>query len=84
VTREEVHAVVCDALGDVAPEADPQALDADVDLRDQLEIDSMDILNFAIAIHARIDVDIPEADYPRITTLQGCVSYLLERLGSGA
>jgi acyl carrier protein len=81
VTREEIHAVVCEALGDVAPEADLQALDEGVDLRDQLEIDSMDLLNFAIAIHERIGVDIPEADYPRLTTLEGCVSYLLKRLG---
>ncbi|MBZ5703592.1 MAG: hypothetical protein LAN84_17305, partial [Acidobacteriia bacterium] len=44
--------------------------------RDQLDIDSMDLLNFVIALHQELHVEIPEADYPKLATLQGCVDYL--------
>jgi acyl carrier protein len=76
VTRDEIRAVVLRVLGDIAPEADPSALRSDVALRDQLDVDSMDLLNFVIGLHAAFRVDIPEADYPRLATLDGCVDYL--------
>jgi acyl carrier protein len=47
-----------------------------VDLRDQLDIDSMDFLNFVIALHERLGVDVPERDYPQLATFDGCVEYL--------
>ena len=48
-------------------------------LRDQLDIDSMDFLNFVIALHEELHVDIPEADYPRLQTLDDFVDYLTAR-----
>jgi acyl carrier protein len=80
VTREEIRSVVLRELGRIAPEADLPALPESAPLRDELEIDSMDLLNFATAIHDALGVDIPEADYERIATLQGCVEYLAARL----
>jgi acyl carrier protein len=50
-------------------------------IRDQLDIDSMDALNFLIAVHEETGVDIPESDYPRLTTVDGIVSYLSRRVG---
>ncbi len=50
------------------------------DLREALDIDSMDFLNFVIAIHRRLGVDIPELDYPKLVTLDGAASYLMARL----
>lgn len=76
MTPEQTRAAVVRALAQVAPEADPTRLDPTVPLRDQLDIDSMDFLNFAIALHKLLGVDIPEKDYPRLATLDGCVSYL--------
>ena len=65
MTQDEIRAAVLRALCDVAPEADPATLAPDVSLRDQLDIDSMDFLNFLIGIHEELNVDIPEADYPQ-------------------
>jgi acyl carrier protein len=76
VTRDEIRAVVLRTLGEIAPEADLSTLEPDVSFRDQLDVDSMDLLNFVIALHTTLQVDIPEADYPKLETLNGCVEYL--------
>ena len=73
---EEIKAVVLRVLGDIAPEAELEQIDPAVDLREQLDLDSMDILNLMIGIHEAIGVDIPEADYPQMANLNGCVAYL--------
>jgi acyl carrier protein len=74
-----LRAVVLEALGRVAPEADLGALDPAADLRDQLEIDSMDLLNFVIALHELTGVEIPEVDYPKLVTLDSATRYLAGR-----
>ena len=66
-------------LGDIAPEADLAALKPDVAFREQLDLDSMDMLNFVVGLHAALDIEIPEADYPRLTTLDASVEYLASR-----
>jgi acyl carrier protein len=76
VTREEVRAIVLRTLGEIAPEADLTAIEPGVGFREQLDLDSMDFLNFVVALHATLRVEIPEADYPRLGTLDGCVDYL--------
>ena len=81
MTRAELKNAVLRILGTVAPEADLTHLKADVPFRDQLDVDSMDLLNFFIAIDKELHVDIPEADYPKAATLDGCVNYLSARLG---
>jgi len=77
MTREEVEAEVLRALGEVAPEADLASIRHDVGFREQLDLDSMDVLNFVIGLHSALGVEIPEADYPKLATLDGCVGYLL-------
>jgi acyl carrier protein len=79
MTRDEIRQGVLRALSDVAPEADPAALRFDYDLRDQLDIDSMDSLNFAIGIHEQLGVDIPEADRARLYTLDEVIEYVLAK-----
>ena len=81
MTREEVRAAVLRVLGEIAPEADLGALKGDAAFRDQLDLDSMDLLNFVIGLHEALRVEIPEADYARMVTPDGCVDYLLSRLG---
>jgi acyl carrier protein len=56
------------------------AIDASADLREALDIDSMDFLNFITAMHRRLGVNVPEVDYPKLTTLDGAVAYLAARL----
>ncbi|MGA8145839.1 MAG: phosphopantetheine-binding protein [Candidatus Acidiferrales bacterium] len=76
MTKDEIKAAVLRRLGEVAPEADLAALKPNLRLRDQLDIDSMDLLNFVIGLHKEFKVDIPEADYPKLGTLDGCIEYL--------
>jgi acyl carrier protein len=80
MNRNEIQANLLTILATIAPEMDPQAMDPEVDLREQLDIDSMDLLNFITAVHKQMGVNIPEADYPKLTSLAACVDYIAERL----
>lgn len=81
MTRDELRAVVLRALGDVAPEADLTGLDPRVSFREQLDLDSMDVLNFVTALHDALGVDVPESKYPKVATLEGAVEYLAAARG---
>jgi len=76
MTPEEIKQVLFEELGNIAPEADPAAVDPDADLREELDIDSMDFLNLIIALHKRLKVEIPEADYAKLATVNGALGYL--------
>ncbi len=80
VTPDDLKETVLRLLGEIAPEADPTEIKPDVSFRDQLDIDSMDFLNFVIALHEDLHVEIPEADYPKLATLNGCMEYLTAKL----
>lgn len=74
--REHIAA----ALAGVAPEADLSAIDPGWSMREHLDLDSMDFLHFLAALHARLGVDIPEADYPKVATLDALEQYLRAHL----
>jgi acyl carrier protein len=76
LTPAQVRDTVLRLIGDIAPEADLQRLKPDISFRDQLDIDSMDFLNFIIALHRELGVEIAETDYPKYSTLQGCIEQL--------
>jgi acyl carrier protein len=75
----EIRAVVIAELSNIAPEMDIAAIEPDADLREALDIDSMDFLNFIMALHHKLGVDIPERDYPKFFTLARAVGYLEQR-----
>jgi acyl carrier protein len=79
VNLDQTRAAVLEALGNVAPELDPATLDPHQDLRNQLDLDSMDFLNFVVGLHKAFGVDIPEADYRKLATLDACVAYLMAK-----
>jgi acyl carrier protein len=79
MTSDEIENVIVEALSRIAPEIDAASIRADADLREQLDLDSMDFLNFVIALHERLGVDIPESDYGRLSSLDSAVRYLAER-----
>jgi acyl carrier protein len=58
------------------------SLDPDAEFRQEIDLDSMDFLNFIIGLHARLNVDVPEADYPKLATLNQAIDYLAGRLGA--
>ena len=79
MTDEELRNTVLRILGDIAPDIDTTKLEPDVTYRDQFDFDSMDFLNFAIALHKEFKIDIPETEYPQLSTLDGAVAYLKSR-----
>jgi acyl carrier protein len=83
VTETEIKEVVRRALSDVAPEVDFDSVDPAKDLRDQIDIDSVDFLNFIIGLHKELNVEIPDADVAKLGTLNSCVTYLAARMTEG-
>jgi acyl carrier protein len=77
----DLDALVRETLRNIAPDMDIDALGSDDDMRDALDIDSVDFLNFVAALHERTRVDIPERDYPMVSTVGRCVDYLAKALG---
>lgn len=77
---EELKSQVLALLTTIAPELDAASLRADKPLRNQVDLDSMDWLNFLVALHERLKVDIPEADYGKLATLDQLLAYLREKL----
>jgi acyl carrier protein len=82
MTEPDIRTVVQEELANIAPEMDLARLDPQADLREALDIDSMDFLNFVIAVHHRFGIDIPELDYPKLATLNGALAYLGAKLAS--
>ena len=80
MTTDQMKDLVLRAIGDIAPEADLDDIDPDEELREQLDIDSMDFLNIVTAIHEETGVDIPEADYPKLESLNKSIAYLQAKI----
>ncbi len=74
--EDATRSLVLRHLGEIAPEADLTSLRPDVSFRDQLDLDSMDFLNFVVALHKEFHIEIPETDYPKYMTLNGCLAQL--------
>lgn len=81
MTNDDIKVAFLEELIKVAPDIDPADVGGNDQLQDDLELDSMDILNLVTALHQRLGVNIPEADYHGIETLNKAVAYLAKRLG---
>lgn len=77
---EELKSQVLGILATIAPELEPGELRGDKPLRSQVDLDSMDWLNFLVALHERLKVEIPETDYAKLVTLEDLLGYLNKRL----
>ena len=80
MTINEIKNVILEIIQDIDDEADFTDLDPSEALRDQLDLDSMDFLDIVMELRKRYQIQIPEADYPQLATLDSCVNYLLPRL----
>lgn len=76
MTPDEIKTAIFGVLGEIAPEADFGTLKPTADLREALDLDSMDFLNFAIGLHEALGIDIPESDYPKLATLERAIVYV--------
>lgn len=81
MTRDELSTRIRACLGRIAPEVDVGALKPAARLRDQVDLDSVDWLNFLVAVHADLGVDILDAEAARLATLDQIVDYCAARLG---
>jgi acyl carrier protein len=82
MNRDEIRETIVSCLCEVAPEIDPATVKDDVSFRDQFDVDSMDLLNFIIAMHERLHVDIPESEYGRLGTVDLLVDYIAGQLAA--
>lgn len=76
----DIRKVVQEELNNIAPEVNLASVDPAADLREAIDIDSMDFLTFITAVHHRLGIDIPEIDYPKLVTLDGAVAYIAAHL----
>jgi len=84
VKPEALKSQVLEIMATIAPELEPGELRADQPLRNQVDLDSMDWLNFLVALHERLKVDIPEADYARLVTLDDLLGYLGAKIAASS
>jgi len=74
--EKNLKEMVLRELANIAPEASLDAIDPDIRFRDQFDFDSIDCLNLISALEKNLGITIPELDFPRLTTLNGCMQYL--------
>ena len=79
MTNEELRSLILELICEIAPEADPAAAGDRDDLRETFDLDSMDFANLVAAIHKRTKIDVPEADYNKLYTLENAVAYLFAK-----
>lgn len=80
MTRDEIRSTLLGCLVAVAPEIDAEEIENDADLREELDLDSMDVLRWVQGIHKALGVEIPEEDYGQIVSLEDAVSYVAARV----
>lgn len=80
MSKDELNQLILNQLRGLAPEADLEDLRPHDDIRETLEIDSFDFLNFLIALNKEVGVEIPEKDYGKVNTLENLTAYLLARM----
>jgi acyl carrier protein len=79
MTEPDIRKILLEELARIAPDIDPAGMDPHGDLREECDIDSLDVLNLITALHQRLGVEIPERDYPKLMSLEGAVAYLQDK-----
>jgi acyl carrier protein len=80
--EEQINQIVVQVISQIAPEADVDTIHPGERFRNQFQFDSVDFLNFALALEDQLHIKIPEMDYPHLATLNGCIEYLSVRCHS--
>ncbi len=76
MTKDDCKKLVIDIISDIAPDEDLSNIKPEVRLRDQLQLDSMDFLDIVMELRKRHGIEVPEADYLQLASLQSCADYL--------
>ena len=85
MTKEDIKQVVLDIIADIAPDENLASVKPGDRLRDQLSLDSMDFLDIVMELRKKYGIEVPEADYVQLASLDSCAEYLLPKfLAKGA
>ena len=76
MTEDQVKQIVIDIINEIAPDEDTSNLKSDVALREQMDLDSMDFLDIVMELRKQHGIEVPEADYPQLASLDSCAAYL--------
>ncbi len=82
MNEDEIRAVLLRILQEMVPQEDVAKLKPNVRIRDQIDLDSMDFVNFLVAVDEQLGVETPEKDYPKLATLDRCIAYFRSRLAT--
>ena len=82
MTKDECKKLVVDIIADIAPDEDVSSIKPDVRLRDQLQLDSMDFLDIVMELRKRHGIEVPEADYIHLASLDSCADYLTPKFNA--
>lgn len=77
----DISALVIEELTTIAPEVEEIELDPNANFRDQFDFDSINYVSLVMALNSRLDIHIPEVDYPKLSSLNGCVRYIQTLIG---
>ena len=77
--KEQLKQIVLDIIAEIAPDEDLGDVKPDVRLRDQLDLDSMDFLDIVMELRKQHGIEVPEADYSQLESLDSSAEYLLPK-----
>ena len=80
MTREDIGQAILDIITDIVPDEDCSDIDPGENLRDQLDLDSMDFLDIVMELRKQYGVEVPEEDYPKLASLNSSIEYLEPKL----
>jgi acyl carrier protein len=80
MNEQEIKKTIFQLLKQIAPDTEPSALKPDENIREMLDIDSFDTLQFLVSLNEKTGIEIPEADYGKITTLKTLVDYIFDKM----
>ena len=84
MNKEKVRKIVLDIIAEIAPDEDFRDVKPESRLRDQLDLDSMDFLDIVMELRKQHGIDVPEAEYRQLESLDSCADYLLPKFEAGA
>jgi acyl carrier protein len=82
MTKEECKKIVLAIIEEIAPDEDLTDVKSDVRLREQLDLDSMDFLDIVMELRKKHGIEVPEADYPELASLDSCADYLTPKFNA--
>ncbi|MDA9260744.1 MAG: phosphopantetheine-binding protein [Opitutae bacterium] len=82
MTEDQVKQIVVDIIAEIAPDEDTSNIKPEINLRDQLDLDSMDFLDIVMELRKQHNIEVPEADYPELASLATCAAYLTPKFNA--